>query len=60
MSAEDKLFMDEKQAGEEKKYLVHIEDAEDGVRVTILKTADIPANPLIAERLLKIIKEYSS
>ncbi|MFT4854069.1 MAG: outer membrane protein assembly factor BamC [Candidatus Pseudothioglobus sp.] len=55
-----KLFMDEKQAGEEKKYLVHIEDAEDGVRVTILKTADIPANPLIAERLLKIIKEYSS
>jgi outer membrane protein assembly factor BamC len=55
-----KLFSDEKQIGEAKKYLVHVEDAEDGVRVTILKDADNAANALVAERLLKIIKEYSS
>jgi uncharacterized lipoprotein len=55
-----KLFKDGTQVGEEKKYLVHLEEAEDGVHVTVLKDADTLADPLVSERLLKIIKEYSS
>jgi len=55
-----KLFKDGTQVGEEKKYLVHLEETEDGVHVTVLKDADTLADPLVSERLLKIIKEYSS
>ena len=37
-----------------------LEEAEDGVHVTVLKDVDTLADPLVSERLLKIIKEYSS
>jgi len=42
------------------RYLVLLEEHEKEVFVTVKKDADTPADPFIAERLLKIIKEYSS
>ncbi len=55
-----RLFTDEATLGEENKYQVHLESHEDGVHVIINKDQANLADPLVAERLLKIIKEHSS
>jgi outer membrane protein assembly factor BamC len=55
-----RLFTDEATLGEENKYQVHLESHEDGVHVIINKDQTNLADPLVAERLLKIIKEHSS
>ena len=55
-----RLFSDKQVVGEANRYLVHLDSAEDGIHVTVLKDQENLADPLVAERLLKIIKEYSS
>ena len=56
-----KLFSgDETSAVPANKYLLFLEEHEREVYVTVKKDADTLADPFIAERLLKIIKEYSS
>ena len=55
-----RLFSDEETLGEENKYQVHLESHEDGVHVIVYKNPSSLAEPLVAERLLKIIKEHSS
>lgn len=48
-------------AGQQNRYLVHVESAaENEVHVTVQKDENTPADALVAERLLKIIKEYST
>ena len=44
----------------ENRYLLMLEEHDREVFVTVKKDADTLADPFIAERLLKIIKEYSS
>lgn len=51
---------DELPAGKEDRYLVHLDQADDSVNVTILKDPDTLASAPMAERILKIIKEYST
>ncbi|MBD3647035.1 MAG: outer membrane protein assembly factor BamC, partial [Pseudomonadales bacterium] len=47
--------------GQRNRYLVHVEPAaENEVYVTVQKDENTPADALVAERLLKIIKEYST
>ena len=48
------------EVGVENKYLVHLDTNDDEVHVTVLKDQETLADALIAERLLKIIKEYST
>jgi outer membrane protein assembly factor BamC len=56
-----KLFSsDETSAVPANKYLLFLEEREREVYVTVKKDADTLADPFIAERLLKTIKEYSS
>ena len=55
-----RLFTDETVLSDENKYQVHLEDLDDGVHVIIYKNQTSLADPLVAERLLKIIREYSS
>lgn len=57
-----KLFMndDELPVGVEDRYLVHLDQLDDGVQVTILKDPTTLASAQVAERILKIIKEYST
>ena len=57
-----KLFLDDDElpVGEEDRYLVHLDQADDGVNVTVLKDPSTLASALVAERILKIIKEYST
>jgi|TARA_Y100000310_G_scaffold345590_1_gene466976 outer membrane protein assembly factor BamC len=57
-----RLFMDEDErpAGEEDRYMIHLDQADDGVDVTILKDPTTLASAETAERILKIIKEYST
>ncbi|MCB1644320.1 MAG: outer membrane protein assembly factor BamC [Pseudomonadales bacterium] len=57
----DKLFgRQEPSVGEENRYLVKLEDGDEGVSVTVYKDKNTLAGALVAERLLKIIKEYST
>ncbi len=49
-----------KQSGGGDKYLVHLQSDNDEVHVTVLKDKTTLADALTAERLLKIIKEYST
>jgi len=51
---------DELPIGEEDRYLVHLDQVDDGVDVTVLKDPSTLASALVAERILKIIKEYST
>lgn len=46
--------------GDVNRYLVHLDQASDGVHVTVLKDETTLAGPLVSERLLNIIKEYST
>ncbi len=46
--------------GEANRYLLHLEASGEEVHVTVMKDQDTLADALIAERLLKIIKEYST
>jgi len=55
-----RLFSDKEVVGEANRYLVHLDSEEDGIHVTVFKDPENLADPLVAERLLKIIKEYSS
>ncbi len=57
-----RLFMrgDALPAGEEDRYLIRLDQADDGVDVTILKDPATLASAQMAERILKIIKEYST
>ncbi len=67
-SGEDKpgfikrLFLDDDElpVGVEDRYLVHLDQADDGVNVTILKDPTTLASAPVAERILKIIKEHST
>ena len=49
---------EEQRLGE--RYLVRLDDRPEAVQVSILKDASTPADALVAERLLKIIKESST
>ena len=51
---------DEEQQRLGNRYLVKLDDRPDSVQVSILKDESTPADALIAERLLKIIKESST
>lgn len=48
------------QQAEANRYLVHLDSSTDVIQVTVLKDESTPADALIAERLLKIIKESST
>ena len=50
---------DDKISGEGNRYTVHLDEAENEVHVTVLQD-EREVDSLIAERLLKIIKEYST
>jgi outer membrane protein assembly factor BamC len=51
---------DELEAGPVNRYTVHLTTAGDEVHVTVFKAEAILADTLIAERLLRVIKEYST
>ncbi len=52
---------DEVKTGKANRYLVHVDSTrEDEVQVTVRNGDRTPADALVAERLLKIIKEYST
>lgn len=50
----------EKERAEEFRYEVHLDRRDDEVSVTVLKGGDALADALVAERLLRLIKEYST
>lgn len=46
--------------GDVNRYRLHLDEASDGVHVTVRKDETTLAGPLVSERLLNIIKEYST
>ncbi|MDA0790002.1 MAG: outer membrane protein assembly factor BamC [Proteobacteria bacterium] len=46
--------------GQANRYLVHLQADDEEIHVTVMKDQDTLADALVAERLLKIIKEYST
>ncbi len=57
-----KLFSskEEKEAGPINRYTLHLAPDGDEVHVTVTKESEVKVDPLIAERLLRIVKEYST
>lgn len=55
-----RFFNDEEEASAEDRYIVHLEERPEAIQVSILKSETTPADAIIAERLLKIIKESST
>ncbi len=56
-----RLFSDqEKEAGAANRYLVHVDNKDSEVHVTVMKDASTLADASVAEKLLKIIKQYST
>lgn len=51
---------EKKPVGKEHRYQIHLIDQVDGVQVTVYKDDTTLAEAFIAERLLKVIKEFSS
>lgn len=57
-----RLFMDDKEQAKvaDNRYLLRLDESGDGVEVTVMKDPSTLASADVAERLLAIIKEYSS
>ncbi|MFT7138869.1 MAG: outer membrane protein assembly factor BamC [Sulfitobacter sp.] len=55
-----RFFDDETEASQVNRYLIRLDERPEAVQVSILKDETTPADALIAERLLKIIKESST
>lgn len=55
-----RFFEDETEANSANRYMVRLDERPEAIQVSILKNESTPADALIAERLLKIIKESST
>lgn len=55
-----RFFDDDAEASQSNRYLIRLDERPEAIQVSVLKDESTPADALIAERLLKIIKESST